>query len=347
MLIRIAGSSCFSSIILSEQKGVPNRVQVLRVGAFKHPKYGDFEITKKTLSDMVSNFDNRVRGIDLSFDYFHEAEEGVASAWVKRLFTEADGDELWAEVDWTPKAHKLLSEREIRYFSPDFAFKWDDPEKGITHENVLFGGGLTNRPFVKEMQAIVANENKGDDMTELEKAQKKITELEKQTVKLTEKVEATEEKLEASETKLQDAQAKLDEMTASGPEKIKELEAKIAALNAELSAEKEKLQNALSENDKAKEAAKLAEKERSFTVLLSEGKACAAQKDAFMKGDMDAFIKLSEPVNLRGSGASHSEMQLDDETKATLKLAEEKMEKDKSLSKGDAISMARRELRKK
>lgn len=156
--MRLTGSTLFSSISLSEKGSVPNKIQILKVGKFNHPSYGPFEITPVTLAEMKKNFDDNIRGIDMAFDYFHESGK-EASGWTKALSLEENGNALFAEVDWTPTAEKKLSERELRYFSPDFAFKWKDPESGKTYKNVLFGGGLTNRPFLKEMQAIVAAED--------------------------------------------------------------------------------------------------------------------------------------------------------------------------------------------
>lgn len=325
--MRLNGTSLYSTIKLQENKLVPNEVQVLRVGKFNHPKYGAFEITTKTLADMKANFDANVRGVDLAFDYFHDSDK-EASAWVQRLELREGNTELWAVVDWTPKAQQKLSERELRYFSPDFAFSWVDPEKGTEFENVLFGGGLTNRPFVKEMKAIVADETKGDKMTELEKAQAQIKELEKKNLKLSEDMKAVEQKM----------------ADMPQPDKVAELEAKIAALQAELAKAKGEQENMMAEKKKLEEAAKLAEKEKEFNILLTEGKAVAAQKDAFLKGDMNEFIKLAQPVNLKASGSSTSTS--DDDTKAILKLAEEKMKADPKLQKGDAISLAKKELKK-
>ena len=131
-------------------------VQILRVGSFKHPKYGEFEITPTILLEMKKNFDDKIRGIDIGFDYFHESDK-EASGWPTELYLLNEDTELWAKVDWTPKAQRMLYERELRYFSPDFAFKWTDPESGQEFNNVLFGGGLTNRPFVKDMAAIAAS----------------------------------------------------------------------------------------------------------------------------------------------------------------------------------------------
>ena len=325
-------TSAFSQIQLTEDVLlVPKQHQVLRVGKFKHPQYGEFEITTQTLAEMKANFDNKVRGIDMAWDYFHDSDKDAA-AWVNALELREDGRELWATVSWTPTAEKKLMERELRYFSPDFAFQWQDPESGQVHSNVLFGGGLTNRPFVKEMKAIVAHENnKGEPMTELEKVQKALTDEQAKVVKLSEEKSGLEQQLAAM----------------PAPSKVEELEAQIAKLQADLAAAKQESENALAEKKKADEAKMLAEKENEFNVMLSEGRVCAAQKDAFIKDDMKTFIKLSQPVNLngKGSGAGADETE-SDKTKSIIKLAEEKQKANPKLNRAEAISMAKKEIEK-
>jgi len=320
-----------SAIKLTDDNSVPNQVQILRVGKFNHPKYGAFEITSQTLAEMVQNHKNNVRGLDLSFDYFHDSDR-EASAWVRNLELRENETELWAtEVEWTPTARKKLFERELRYFSPDFAFKWTDPEKGLTFSNVLFGGALTNRPFVKEMAAIVAHENQeGENMTDLEKAQKEVADLKAANLKLSEDMKAVEKKME----------------DMPQPDKVAQLEAQIKALQDELAKAKGEVEASLAEKQKAEAAKVLAEKENEFNVLLSEGKACVAQKPAFMKGDMKEFVKLAQPLNLKANGSSNSTTQEDDDTKAIIKLAEEKEKANPKLSRGEAISIAKKELKK-
>lgn len=329
--MRLNGTSAYTSVKLGEENQVPPDVQILRVGKFNHPEYGLFEITQQTLTEMKSNFENRVRGIDVSFDYYHESHTD-ASGWLNSLELRENDTELWAVVEWTPKAKQKLSERELRYFSPDFAFEWHDPETGSVFKNVLFGGGLTNRPFVKEMKAIVAHENnKGDNMTELEKAQSALKLAEAKVIKLSDEKMAMEKKME--EMAPPDEAAKLKQQIA-------ELQQKLAALEGEK-------QVALEEKKKADEAKYLAEKESAFNVLLSEGKACVAQKESFIKNDMIGFIKLAQPLNPKGSGSSDNQAKNDDDkiTKI-LALAEEKKKANPKLAHAEAISLAKKEIEK-
>lgn len=338
----------FKSVIqLSDSTGgnagfekVSPKVQVLRVGKFNHPEYGQFEITKKTLAEMKANFDARVRGVDIAFDYFHDSDK-EAAGWLKDLELHEDGSELWAVVDWTPKAGKMLSEREVRYFSPDFAFKWQDAETGKTYTNVLFGGGLTNRPFVKEMAAIVAAENKGGRMNELEQ-------LKEQVKKLAEEKEALTKKLaEAGNSDDNDGDEDRDANGGMG-DKVKALEEKLSELQGKHDELQKAHKDLIKTHNEMLDQKKLTEKEAEFTVLLTEGKACAAQKEAFIKGDMASFIKLAQPVNLsnRGHNDNPSEGNASDYDDRVLALAEEKMKADKKLDKVAAITLANKELKK-
>lgn len=316
-------------------------VQILRVGKFDHPIYGEFEITKQTLAEMKKNFDAKIRGVDVAFDYFHKSDE-EASGWPTELYLSEDGNELWAKVEWTNKAQQKLHEREIRYFSPDFAFKWQDPETGVTYNNVLFGGGLTNRPFVKDMAAIVAAEQK-EEIMKLEELAAKVLKLEEDGGSLKD----DHEKLKMAHAALQKKLAEYEEGAAPAVADPAEPDEDDMPMLKKKLAESDGRNKALEkELAEMKEAKSLSEKEAAFNVLLSEGKACAAQKDSYMKNDMNAFVKLSQPVNLGGQGSSsnggNESGDLDDRI---LKLAEEKRKADPKLSKIDAITLATREVK--
>jgi predicted Zn-dependent protease with MMP-like domain len=77
-------------------------------------------------------------------------------------------------VEWTPTAKRALADKEFRYFSPEFVDSWKRPSDGKVFQDVLFGGALTNRPFLKEIQPINLSdfglEPEGDDVEELLKA---------------------------------------------------------------------------------------------------------------------------------------------------------------------------------
>ncbi len=243
-------------LVLSEGASAPVQVQLLRVGKFSHPMYGDFEITKQVLSELVKNFELNVRKVDCAIDFSHDSDK-EAAAWITELILLNDGDSLHAKVKWTPRGQKAIENKEYRYLSADFAFKYTDSETQENFGPTLFGAGLTNRPFVKGMSpAVELEETKGDIKMTLQESQAENTKLSEQVATLLTEKKTLEEKtvtLEGEVKKLSD-------------EKV------------------------------------VAQKEAVFAKLLSEGKACVAQKDAFMSGDMLKFAELTEKVNVETKG---------------------------------------------
>lgn len=129
-------------------------------GDFSHPKYGELHFTARRLADIKRRFDSRVRHIDIALDANHDQDK--ATGWLERLdlrgpTTAPDGEALpaglWGLVRWTPLGVQYLKDQIYRYFSPEFG-PWEDPESGKEYDDVLMGGGLTNRPFLKNMPAV-------------------------------------------------------------------------------------------------------------------------------------------------------------------------------------------------
>ncbi len=322
-----------SVIKLDDASLAPKEVQLLRTGTYNHDVYGKFVVDKKTLSDMIENWKANVRGVDLAIDYSHENEK-IAAGWIADLILTNDGTELWAKVDWTPKGKQVLVEKEFRYLSPEFNLEYEDKELGQTFGATLLGAGLTNRPFIKRMAPTVEltelTEGELEDMKTLQEA---ITEIANLTKKLSE--------MEVEKKKLEEGQKAMDGMS---PEqmmaKIKELEALVAQLKGEKEASEKKAME-----DKA-----CAEKKSKFDKLLTEGKAVEAQREAFMKDDMEKFISLSEKpsLNAQGSGGDSSKEEKADDKSETpaqdkvIELAEKLVaeKKVKSLSEGISAVLA-------
>ncbi len=131
-------------------------IQIMRVGKWNHALYGKVEVTHKTIQDVVTNFHERKRGIDLAVDENHEPNH-KALGWFKDLYLKGK-DALFATVELTKKGADLLTEGAYKYFSPELVFKKADEETGKTIQNLLIGGAFTNRPFFKAMQPLMATE---------------------------------------------------------------------------------------------------------------------------------------------------------------------------------------------
>jgi phage I-like protein len=144
--------------------GVVTEIQVCRTGTFEHPFMGEIEFTKKMLREMVKNFraDTKRGDYEIMLDYNHasysmDKDEALASGWVinkqNAVFTRNDGTELWARVDFTPKAVEYISSGEYRFISPEIAFNYTNVH-GEQVGTALLCIGLVNRPFIPGMAEV-------------------------------------------------------------------------------------------------------------------------------------------------------------------------------------------------
>jgi hypothetical protein len=125
-------------------------IQCMPLGTYEHPFFGEIDFTPEKLKQFAASVHNQVRGTELDIDYDHKMNSGEAAGWVKDAeVRESEG--LWILVEWTKTAAEKIKEKAYKYFSPEFADKWKHPKTGAIYENVLFGGGITNRPFLKDI----------------------------------------------------------------------------------------------------------------------------------------------------------------------------------------------------
>ena len=119
---------------------------------------------------MQRNFDRKVLNIDIMVDEGHDRSKALG--WFKALKHRANHEMngepfsgLFAEIEWTDLGRSLLERDIYRYFSAEVG-SFVSPD-GKKYPNVLFGGGLTNRPFFKSMPAVkfgeVGKEGTADD----------------------------------------------------------------------------------------------------------------------------------------------------------------------------------------
>lgn len=286
-----------------------SEVQIARVGSWDHPQYGRFGISEEVLQQFVDNFYAKVRGVELAVDVSHQPDNG-AVGWFRDLYKR--GQELWARIEWTETGAKLLRDGTYRYFSPEFVVSHTDPETGAKLKNVLQGGGLTNRPFIKGMAPVmlsedsigelvcwpVAGEMEADTGTEeSERAPEmvKLNEQAREALKLSE--DATVEQIgEAVETFLKE-------------QSDKEAEAKkLAEENSTLAGQVKQLNERVAASETA---VKTAEWERYRDGKIREGKLTMALSEKFAplymsdaesaKGIIDA---LPQAVNLSELGTT-------------------------------------------
>ena len=131
-------------------------VHALPVGTWQHPIHGKVNHTPDRIQRFADNVNQKVRGIDLYVNYDHREHGGEAAGWIKQA--EARDDGLWVFVEWTEDAAKKLKNKEYRYWSTEYSDEWEDPHTGQKHNDVLFGGALTNVPFLKNLVPVNLSE---------------------------------------------------------------------------------------------------------------------------------------------------------------------------------------------
>lgn len=139
-----------SSLSFDEDgESMTSTFMALPYGTYQHPVYGtiEFDVQKATMA--AEHVQKRSRGQDLDIDYDHKQYSGEAAGWVKGAEVRQNG--LYLTVEWTKNAWEKIKSKAYRYFSPEFCDEWKHPKTGEVHKNILFGGGITNRPFLKDI----------------------------------------------------------------------------------------------------------------------------------------------------------------------------------------------------
>jgi len=270
-------SDCCEPICFGDKKDesikfdetLPAIIEIAKVIEGHHARFGDVKITEEDLMSFKRNFDDKVTGVDLMIDYKHDADE--AAGWFRSVYMSFDNQTLLGEIKWTPKGAQALSDKEFRYFSPEFHKNFQHPHTNEIHGPTLLGGALVNRPFLR-MEAIVAMSDKNNNKDEV---------ISMETIKLSDH----NAKMAEKENEL--TKVKLSEQTA-----INTI-AGIKGENTKLSDENKELKDKLEKK----------EKEDKHNLLFSDGKISKAQLDALNSGkDLYEVLALSEKMTTKPKG---------------------------------------------
>jgi len=258
-------STKFDTINLNS--GLPHIIEIARVAEGEHPSYGKLNITQEILEQFVINFKSNVTGVDLAVNEDHKKNE--AFGWFKDVFLSFDKQTLLGQVNWNSKGTTALSEKEYRYFSPEFRFNYKHPHTGMEHGPTLLGGALTNYPFLK-MEAITELNNK--------QTKEGIVSKENTTIDLS----VHNEKIVELSGKITEVTSKLDASEARNVE----LSEKVKELNSTI---------------------ELSEKKTAHEKLFTAGTINKAQLDAMNEGKgMLEVLALSEKMNTKGKGSDEA-----------------------------------------
>lgn len=143
------------TVILSE--GDSKWVHALPFGEYTHPVFGKIKIDMPRAQKFAESVKTKVRGIEPSINLNHDnTSPDGAAGWVKDADVRNDG--LWLFVEFVKDTAQKVRDKKFKYFSIEYASKWTSPE-GKEFSDVILGGALTNRPFMKNLVPINLSES--------------------------------------------------------------------------------------------------------------------------------------------------------------------------------------------
>lgn len=137
---------------------IPTTIHLIPIGQWDHDLYGPIMINNADIREFAQNFNAGIRkGVFITAG--HEGyEELPANGWVTSVEVRDDG--LWGNVEWNKLGKETLSDKQYKYFSPEFYRDYEDPQTHQIYRNVLTGGALTKSPYFKELEAVVFSDKK-------------------------------------------------------------------------------------------------------------------------------------------------------------------------------------------
>lgn len=130
-----------------------SRIHVAQLGTYNDRRYGRFAIDQRRVDNwkrlLAEHFNGRV-----PIDRDHSTDKGGSSeAWGWITSLQQDGQDIMADVEWTPAGEQAIREKRYLYISPTFVEELRDQE-GKSLGPALLRAALTNTPFLHRMPAI-------------------------------------------------------------------------------------------------------------------------------------------------------------------------------------------------
>ncbi len=159
-------SHTISAIRLADIAGgvIPEWQQIHKKGTWAVPHASGVKVmlTQAMGDQMIRNFHNNVVRRRVPLDEAHKTDQGGrALGWTEdiRWGSEGEGllsDEpsgrgeiLYARFRYTPVGQQMLADEEFAYFSPQYAFNYQDKESGKQYGYTLTAVAATNNPYLR------------------------------------------------------------------------------------------------------------------------------------------------------------------------------------------------------
>ena len=139
-------------------------IQLAECGKFAGHPAGDFELSPQVFSQICANF--KRDKLPIPIDMEHASEQAPtdgtipvngapATGWIHSLDNRGPAG-LWGEVEWLEPARSYIKEGKYRYLSPAIRFESRDRVTGQPIGARLTSAAITNQPFLRNMQPLVA-----------------------------------------------------------------------------------------------------------------------------------------------------------------------------------------------
>lgn len=119
----------------------------------------EIKIAESDLDKAVENFERYWKprgGVPVDYDHsFVETGDSTAAGWIVAM--KREGDTLYEQVEWTPKAAQQIADGEYRFYSAEFTSEWIN-ERGVDEGFTVLAGALTNRPFLRGLAPVALSQ---------------------------------------------------------------------------------------------------------------------------------------------------------------------------------------------
>ncbi|GAC1348387.1 MAG: hypothetical protein NVSMB18_36420 [Acetobacteraceae bacterium] len=138
---------------LSAERSPRSRITVARLGKYQDARYGKFEIADIDYQGWKQNLAATFGG-KVSIDFDHSSDRGrgtEAAGWITGL--EREGEDVIADVQWTPKGAAAVRDKAYQFISPTYVNNYKD-ERGVDRGRALLGAACTNRPVLRQLPTL-------------------------------------------------------------------------------------------------------------------------------------------------------------------------------------------------
>lgn len=155
--------------LLADEKGKLVWIQVAEPGHFRGHPAGPFTLDDHVFNEIIRNFDRDKLPVPIDYEHASEADPtsgnvprsgAPAQGWIHKL-EHRPGKGLWGLVEWLPQAAEQIKSGAYRFLSPAVRFGAKDRVSGDLVGAKLTSAALTNQPFLKGMEPLMAARDNG------------------------------------------------------------------------------------------------------------------------------------------------------------------------------------------